>query len=136
MVDVRRGPSAYRCWRPSTAIRNADSDGNDRTVGDSSWAPFLATPPHPEYPAAHGAVQGAGARVMKDYFGPHHAFTTTSPTVANVTRWYEDFDAFAAEGMEARVIGGMHFRSSLEEGARQGTRVPNWVLSRYLLPLH
>ena len=125
----------YRFWRPSTAIRNADSDGNDSTAGDGTWTPFLTTPPHPEYPAAHGAVQAAGSRVMKDYFGPHHPFTTTSPTVPNVTRVYEDFDAFTAEGMEARVIGGMHFRSSLEEGARQGKRVGNWVLSHYLLPL-
>jgi hypothetical protein len=126
---------SFAFWRPVTAIRNADIDGNDRTIADPAWAPFLPTPPHPEYPAAHAVVQRAGARVMKAYFGPHHAFATTSPTVAGIVRSYEDFDAFADEGSMARIIGGMHFRSSLDEGGRQGTQVANWVLSRVMLPL-
>jgi PAP2 superfamily len=125
----------YNFWRPSTAIRRADTDGNSRTFVDPAWSPFLTTPPHPEYPAAHGTVQAAGARIMKAYFGPNHAFTTTSPTVPGVTRSYDDFDAYTAEGVEARILGGMHFRSSLEEGARQGKRVANWVLEHYLTPL-
>jgi hypothetical protein len=125
----------YRFWRPSTAIRNADIDGNPRTDLDPAWSPFLTTPPHPEYPAAHGSVQGAAARVMTSYFGPHHAFETTAPAVPNVTRRYASFDAFADEGFIARIYGGMHFRSSLEEGARQGKKVGNWVIDHYLLPL-
>jgi hypothetical protein len=124
----------FRSWRPSTAIHNADVDGNDRTLADPTWAPFLTTPPHPEYPAAHGVVQAAAARVMKSYFGPNYAFVTTSPTVPGVVRSYEDFDAFIAEGRAARIFGGMHFRSSLEDGARQGLRVGNWVIDHYLLP--
>jgi hypothetical protein len=125
----------FNAWRPSTAIHNADTDGNDRTTADPTWASFQVTPPHPEYPAAHGTVQGAAARVMKAYFGPHHAFTTTSPTVPGITRSYADFDAYAAEGFIARILGGMHFRSSLEEGARQGLRVGNYVLDHLLVPL-
>jgi hypothetical protein len=125
----------YLFWRPSTAIRNADLDDNPRTTLDPSWTPFLTTPPHPEYPAAHTCVQGAAARIMTSFYGPHHPFDTTSPTVPGVTRHYESFDAFAAEGFMARIYGGMHFRSSLEEGARQGKKVGNWVLDHYLLPL-
>jgi hypothetical protein len=126
---------AFTFWRPVTAIRSADVDGNDRTAADPTWSPFLPTPPHPEYPAAHAVVQGAGARIMKAYFGPNYAFQTTSPTVAGVIRSYADFDAFAAEGASARIFGGMHFRGSLEEGGRQGTKVANWVLGHVLLPL-
>ena len=125
----------FRFWRPSTAIRNASLDGNSKTTADPVWSPFLTTPPHPEYPAAHGTVQAAAARVMKGYFGPNHAFTTTSPTVPGGTRSYDDFDAYIAEGREARVLGGMHFRTSLDEGARQGVRVGNWVIDHYLLPV-
>jgi hypothetical protein len=55
--------------------------------------------------------------------------------VPGVTRFYEDFDAFTAEGRAARIFGGMHFRRSLEDGAREGLRVGNWVIDRYLLPL-
>ena len=122
----------YRFWRPSTAIRNADLDGNPDTFVDLTWTPFLTTPPHPEYPAAHGAVQGAGAGVMTSYFGPDYPFQTTSPTVPGVTRNYASFDGYAQEGAEARIFGGMHFRNSLEVGSHQGRQVAEWVLQRYL----
>ena len=125
----------FNFWRPSTAIRNAHIDGNDNTVADPNWTPFLTTPPHPEYPAAHGFGQAAAARIMKAYFGPNHSFSTTAPTVAGVVRSYEDFDAYLEEGRLARILGGMHFRSSLEEGSRVGVRVGNWVLEQFLRPL-
>jgi hypothetical protein len=80
-------------------------------------------------------VQAAGARIMKAYFGPHYSFSTTAPAVPGVVRTYADFDSFTEEGQLARILGGMHFRTSIEEGARQGKRVGNWVLANYLLPL-
>jgi len=126
---------AYLFWRPVTAIRNADLDDNARTDVDPGWSPFLTTPPHPEYPAAHGVIQTAGTRVLERYFGQHYAFDTTSPTVPGVTRHYEDFDAFAEEGGFARILGGMHFRNSVEVGHRQGKSVANWILEHYLTPL-
>lgn len=126
---------AYLYWRPVTAIRNADLDHNERTVVDVGWSPFLSTPPHPEYPAAHGVIQTAGTRVLERYFGQHYGFETTSPTVPGVIRQYEDFDAFAEEGGFARILGGMHFRHSIEVGHRQGKSVANWILEHYLLPL-
>ena len=134
-LSVFEAKYAYAFWRPVTAIRNADIDGNPDTVADAGWAPFLATPPHPEYPAAHGVVQGAAARVMKAYFGPNYGFSTTAPPVPGAVRSYADFDSYADEGRLARILGGMHFRSSLEEGGRQGTLVGNWVLNHCLLPL-
>jgi hypothetical protein len=124
----------YRYWRPSTAIQNADSDGNRLTKADATWTPFLPTPPHPEYPAAHGAVQGAGAVVLSWYFGPHHRFATTSPTVPGVTRHYQSFAQFALEGAAARIFGGMHFVRALEVGSWQGQAVGAWVLSHHLRP--
>lgn len=125
----------YLFWRPVTAIRNADLDDNARTDVDPGWFPFLTTPPHPEYPAAHGVIQTAGTRVLERYFGQHYAFDTTSPTVPGVTRHYEDFDAFAEEGGLARILGGMHFRNSIEVGHREGKSVANWILEHYLTPL-
>ena len=124
----------FNAWRPSTAIHNADVDGNDRTVQDTTWTAFLTTPPHPEYPAAHAVFQTAAARVMKWYFGPNYSFTTTSPNVPGVVRFYADFDAYLTEGRLARIFGGMHLRGSLEDGARQGLRVGNWVIDHYLQP--
>ena len=125
----------YPFWRPVTAIRNADLDDNARTDVDPGWSPFLTTPPHPEYPAAHGVIQTAGTRVLEKYFGQHYAFDTTSPTVPGVTRHYDDFDAFAEEGGFARILGGMHFRNSVEVGHREGKSVANWILEHCLTPL-
>ena len=125
----------FNAWRPWTAINSADLDGNDRTVAAPTWRPFLPTPPHPEYPAAHGAAHAAPARILKAYLGPNYSFCTTSPTVANAVRCYADADAYAAEARSARIYGGMHFRQSLVEGARQGNRVGNWVLDTMLVPL-
>jgi tetrahydromethanopterin S-methyltransferase subunit B len=134
-LSVFEAKYMYTFWRPVTAIRNADIDGNPDTLADPSWSPFQTTPPHPEYPAAHGVVQAAGARVMKDYFGPQYGFSTTAPAVPGVVRDYADFDSYTDEGLLARILGGMHFRSSLEEGARQGKAVGNWVIDNYLRPL-
>lgn len=133
-ASVFEAKYAYTFWRPVTAIRHADLDGHPDTVADPDWAPFLTTPPHPEYPAAHGVVQAAGARVMKDYFGPLYSFSTTAPAVPDAIRSYASFDAYTDEGKLARILGGMHFRSSLEEGARQGKLVGNWVIDNYLRP--
>ena len=125
----------YLRWRPMTAIRNADLDDNDRTALDAGWSPFLATPPHPEYPAAHGTVTTAGTRVLERYFGQHYAFDATSPAVPGVVRTYESFDAFAEDAGNARIFGGMHYRDSIEVGQRQGKSVGNWVMGNYLQPL-
>ena len=125
----------YRFWRPSTAIRNADRDGNDDTALDLTWSPFLTTPPHPEYPAAHGVVQAAAARVMTSYFGNHYEFSTTAPAVPGAVRSYECFDAYVEEGSFARILGGMHLRGSLDEGRKQGKKVGSWILENYLTPL-
>jgi len=125
----------YLFWRPVTAIRNADLDNNARTDVDTGWSPFLTTPQHPEFPAAHGVIQTAGTRVLEMYFGQHYGFDTTSPTVPGVTRHYDDFDAFAEEGGFARILGGMHFRNSIEVGHREGKSVANWILDHWLTPL-
>ncbi len=125
----------YLRWRPVTAIRNAESDGNPRTEADPGWSSFVATPPHPEYPAAHGTVTTAGARVLTRYFGPHHEFLATSPNVPGAIRQYQSFDAFAIDAGEARIFGGMHVRTSIDVGQHQGKQVANWVLGHYLQPL-
>lgn len=125
----------YLFWRPVTAIRNADVDGNRWTEQDTGWSSYQVTPQHPEYPAAHGSVTTAGTRVLTRYFGQHHSFDATSPAVPGVVRSYESFDAFAEEAGVARILGGMHFRHSIDVGQRQGKLVANWVLSHMLQPL-
>jgi hypothetical protein len=122
----------YLRWRPVTALRNADLDDNPRTALDASWAPFVTTPPHPEYPAAHGTVTTAGTMLLSAYFGRDHGFDATSPAVPGVVRHYESFSAFNDDAALARIFGGMHVRTSLQVGQRQGRQVAGWVLHNYL----
>ena len=124
----------FRFWRPVTAIRNADRDGNPATTVDRVWSPALPMPPHPEYPSVQAVGQSAGARVMTAVYGRFHPFSATSRTVTGVTRHYRNFEAFATEGTSAEILGGMHFRTSAERGTEEGEKVAGWVLERCLLP--
>jgi hypothetical protein len=122
----------YRFWRPVTAIRAADTDGNPATAPELDWLPLLVTPPHPEYPAAHGVVSGAGVAVLNAVFGRHYAFSATSATVPGVTREFESFDAFLEDVKVARIYGGIHYRGSVEDGGDQGQRLGRWIVRHFL----
>ena len=134
-TGVFEGEDTYRFWRPVTAIRRADEDGNADTEPNVVWSPFIPTPPHPEYPSAHAAVQSAAAHVLTMYFGPAHSFETTSRGVPGATRHYASFEAFATEGAESRILGGMHFRTSVNDGRTMGKRIAEWVIEHCLREL-
>ena len=126
----------YNFWRPITAIRNADTDGNRATDPDPTWAPFLGvTPPHPEYPAAHAVVHAAGVTVLEAFLGHHYSFDATSATAPGV-RSFDSLAALLEDAKLGRIYGGIHFRSALDEGARQGQKLGKWVLKTLLEPLH
>jgi hypothetical protein len=52
----------WNFWRPITAIREGDNDGNSKTVGDPGWLPFIATPPYPDYTSGANNLTAAIAR--------------------------------------------------------------------------
>src|SRR5207244_12414108 len=60
---------AYNFWRPITAIRAAETDGNPATDRDSSWTPLLATPNFSSYVSGHSTFSSAAAAVLTDFFG-------------------------------------------------------------------
>jgi hypothetical protein len=125
----------FASWRPITAIRRADTDGNPRTVPDPDWTPFIATPPHPEYPAAHGVISSAPAEIIRKAYGNQTGFTTTSAGVPGVSRTFESARAFLDDATVARIYGGMHFRTALREGVWQGRKVGRWILETTMRPL-
>lgn len=135
VISVFEAKYVYRLWRPVTAIRRADEDGNAATQSAPDWTPYLPTPMHPEYPSGHAVMQGAGTRILTSYFGPRHGYDATSPFVPGLVRHFDSFDAFVDDGADARVYGGIHFRAAVVEGARQGRRVGNWALDHVLTPL-
>jgi hypothetical protein len=121
----------YVFWRPITAIRAGDLDGNAATDPDPVWRPWLdffpgGTPPHPEYPSGHSTVSGAAATVLAGMFGDDTAFTVTSD-VRSGTRQFASFSAAVSEIANARVFGGIHFRVSCVRGNALGQAVAKYV---------
>lgn len=127
----------YNFWRPLTAIRNGDQDGNDTTERDASWRPLIDTPPHPEYPCAHCAADGAAAVVLKAAFGAGDLapFTLGYGAMPGVTRQYRRIGQVQEEVFMARIWGGVHFRNSNQVGDVLGERIGAYVMRASLLPV-
>lgn len=126
----------YGFWRPVTAIRNGDLDGNDATERDPAWLPFIDTPMHPEYPCAHCISAAAvGAVLQAELAGtPPPKLATTSTTAPGVVRSWTRIDDFVREVAEARVYDGVHFRYSTEVGTAMGRQVGAQVARKFQLP--
>jgi len=140
----------YSFWRPRAAIREADSDGNPATVADPNWeslfapatptTPPLATPPFPDHPSGHGCVSGAVLQTLTDFFGRDKvSFTIVSGRSLNGTpippRRFETFSQARQEVIDARVWGGIHFRTADRQGAWLGRQLARDVRKNYFLPV-
>jgi hypothetical protein len=127
----------YAFWRPITAIREGDQDGNDQTAGDPAWEPFLNTPPYPDYTSGANNVVGALTRTLELFFGRDDLpFTVVSehPLADPKTRTYQRFSALATDTVEVRIYHGVHFRFADEAGRDQGRSVAEWVFANFLQP--
>jgi hypothetical protein len=131
----------YNFWRPITAIHEADIDGNDGTEPDPNWAPDIVTPGHPEYPSAHGCTTSAYANAIQEFFGTDHltitlsgAATRTAPPVLT-DRVFDSTDDIVEEIINARVYNGVHYRTSVINGATLGGKVAGWVAKHHFRPI-
>jgi hypothetical protein len=123
----------YNFWRPVTAIRNGDIDGNDATERDASWLPFIDTPMHPEYPCAHCIVSGTVGTLIKAVSsGKEMKLSTTSPTAPAKTRSWSNVDEFMQEVAFARILDGVHYRTSTEVGTDMGKKIGEFAAAKYL----
>lgn len=125
----------YNFWRPVTAIRAADTDDNPATEADANWTPLAVTPAHPEYPAAHGFATAAFAEVLRRFFGTKNVTMTFTSTVTGTARTYANTDGLIKDVIEARIYGGMHFRTSIVHGTVLGKRVGKWIAKHYFRPV-
>jgi hypothetical protein len=127
----------YNFWRPVTAIRNGDIDGNDATERDPAWKPFIETPVHPEYPCAHCIVSGAVGSVLQAEIGngPMPTLTTTSPTTPGVSRSWTTTAGFMEEVANGRIYDGVHYRNSTEVGTDMGKQIGGLAAAKYLRPV-
>jgi hypothetical protein len=123
----------YNLWRPVTAIRNGDADGNGLTDPDPDWLPLITTPAFPSYPSAHATVSNAARAVMEQAFGKDgHDVTLTHPSLPDIVLDYTAWDEITDDIDDARVYGGIHFRFDQEAGSHQGSQVGKYILRNYL----
>ena len=126
----------YNFWRPITAIRNGDIDGNDVTEREATWQPIDNTPMHPEYPCAHCILSGTIASVIKTALGtediPEIAITST--TAPGVTHRFTNMTAFADEVANARIWSGFHYRFSTRVGRDMGRKIGEYVVTNVMQP--
>jgi hypothetical protein len=129
---------AYRFWRPVTAIRAGGTDGNAATDEDPGWLSYLATPPYPDFTCGLTIGSGAAAEVLRRWFGTDFlAWTRTVRSAApapavDITRSYTRLSQATDEAVDARVFGGMHFRTGCVHGVRQGEQIGRFVIEHEL----
>ena len=121
-------------WRPITAIREADSDGNPATVGDAGWLPLITTPPYPEHPSGHGGISGSIVATLQDFFGTDR-IAVGDTNVGGLTRSWDRLSNAIEEIVDARVWSGIHFRTADEQGHRIGREVANYRDQHYFQPM-
>jgi hypothetical protein len=113
-------------WRPITAIRTgvAGKDDVPALERDAAWEPLLGTPPHPEYPSAHAIFSGAAEAVLRHWLdGDSIEVSVTHPPLFGVTRSWRKLSQITEEVENARVWGGIHFRSAGRDGIEAGRRI-------------
>jgi len=127
----------YEFWRPITAIRNGDIDGNPATERDATWQPIDSTPMHPEYPCAHCIVNSAVAAVVKAVLGTDEIpeVALTSPFAPGVTHRFTSLRAYTDEIAGARIYAGFHYRFSTVVGTEMGQKIGDWVVKSIMQPV-
>ena len=138
MIGVFEAKYHYNFWRPATAIRNGDIDGNEATQREASWSPFVDAPMHPEYPSAHSILAAAVATVLKAEIGnnPTPVLTTTSPSAKGATRRWTSLDDFMREVADARVYEGIHYRTSTDVGLAMGKQIGDLTVKKFVEVAH
>lgn len=129
------GKYQYGLWRPVTAIRRADEDGNPATEPDATWLALVPNPPYPSYPGNMAGIGTAQSTMLALFFGRDDiAFPHTWDGPGGATRFYTSFAQMAQEQSDARIYGGLHYRFDNEAGQSIGRNVSNYIFLNYLRP--
>jgi len=138
----------WQFWRPITAIREADTDGNPATEPDPTWLPLfdpstpvcalpsLVTPPFPDHPSGHACATGAFVHTLQNFFGTDKIAVSVFSGKSCTTRSFERFSDMLSEVIDARVWAGIHFRTADVQGSVLGKKVAQYLKKHYFQPVH
>jgi hypothetical protein len=120
-------------WRPETAIHAGDTDGNSKTYPDLTFVPLITTPCFPSYPSNHGSAGNGAGEVLRRLYGEAgHAITISNPVVPDIVLQYTSFKQINDDISDARVYGGIHFRTDQVAGENLGRAVGTAVYKNNL----
>jgi hypothetical protein len=126
VISCWRDKARWLFWRPVTAIREADGDGNPATEADRDWVALINNPPYPDHPSGLSCVSSAMAGSLAGFFGTDRIPFEVGSMTSNTTRKFRGFSAAVDEVVDARVWSGIHFRTADEDGARIGAQVSRY----------
>ena len=133
LIAVIESKYRYPWWRPETAIRAGDTDGNPATEPDPGFQPFIPTPCHPSYPSAHASASRAAREVLEHLFGDkRHSVVLSTAALPTVELRYTRLRQVTRDIDDARIYGGVHFRFDQQTGSRQGQRVGAYIVAHKL----
>ena len=121
----------YLFWRPLTAIRNADIDGNSATTKQADWLPFLPTPPYPDHPSGYNCYTGALTQATREFFGTNAVRITLTSPVTATSRTYSRLSNIVKDTIDARIYLGFHFRTPDVQGAKLGRQTAAYVADHF-----
>jgi hypothetical protein len=124
----------YGFWRPITAIRLADDDGNQDTQGDPAWTSLIPTPPYPDYTSGATAIAGAVTETLTRLYGTDRIDLILTSPVTSTTRRYATAAELNQDTIDARVWSGIHFRTADVVSNEMAKKVTNWTVDRYFRP--
>jgi hypothetical protein len=122
---------AWSFWRPVTAVQLADTDGNPQTAADPNWTPLLITPPFPDYTSGHACGTAATMSALAFFFGRDNIAFSAFSIASGTTRHFDSFSQALGELINARVWGGIHFRTADIQGAKIGLEVTGFMAGHY-----
>jgi len=135
MINCWNDKYHYSFWRPITAIRLGDTDGNPATVADPSWTPLLATPAFPDHPSGHSCEAGAIFNTLQAFFGTDKIAFAAFSNNSGTTRSFSRFSQALKEVLDARVWGGIHFRTADMQGSVIGLKVSHYLVKHFFAPV-
>ncbi|MFC6156805.1 vanadium-dependent haloperoxidase [Kribbella jiaozuonensis] len=136
LIACWRAKYDYAYWRPITAIRLADTDGNPATEADASWMSLLQTPPYPDYVSGHASITGAATGTFSYLFGARSLNLDVPALVSTASRHFDSAAALDAETMNARIWLGFHFRKAMTDANQLGHRSASWTIGHEFQPRH